>query len=107
MFRMRRDSNGNEMTRAQIPFVFGSATSKAAAESIEKDTNRLRKLVFEEIRDAGSCGLTCDEVEARLDLRHQTASARVRELALAGQIIDSELKRKTRSGRAAVVWVVV
>ena len=95
------------MTRAQVPFVFGSDRSKAAAESIEKDTNRLRRLVYEEIKEAGSSGMTCDEVEARLDLKHQTVSARMRELAIAGRIIDSELKRKTRSGRAAVVWICI
>ena len=85
-------------------FVHGSDTSQEAAESIAKDTNRLRALVLEEIRDAG--GLTCDEIEARLEMRHQTCSARVHELMAAGRIRDSGMRRKTRSGRNAVVWVI-
>lgn len=86
------------------PSAAGSDTSEAAAESIAKDTNRLRCLVLEEIRDAG--GLTCDECEERLALKHQTCSARVYELKGSGRIRDSGMRRKTRSGRNAVVWVV-
>lgn len=82
----------------------GNAMSKAAAESIERDTPRLRRLVREEI--AATDGLTCDEVEERLNLRHQTASARVHELMESGQIRDSGMRRKTRSGRTATVWVI-
>lgn len=84
-------------------FNRGSDTSREAAESIAKDTNRLRRLVLEEIRDGG--GLTCDECEERLNLRHQTCSARVHELMEAGRIRDSGMRRKTRSGRNATVWV--
>lgn len=88
-------------------YARGSDTSKAAAESMIKDTSRLRALVYEEIKDAGSTGLTCDEVEVRLKLRHQTASARVNELMNRNRIVDSGVRRKTRSLRNAVVWIVV
>lgn len=37
-------------------------------------------------------------------MRHQTASARVRELVLAGLIEDTGKRRKTRSGRGARVY---
>ncbi len=37
-------------------------------------------------------------------MRHQTASARIRELAIAGRIVDSNIKRRTRSKRKAIVW---
>lgn len=84
-------------------FNRGNAESEAAAESIAKDTPRLRRLVFEEIRDAG--GLTSDECEERLGMRHQTCSARVHELMTEGKIRDSGMRRKTRSGRTATVWV--
>jgi predicted transcriptional regulator len=46
---------------------------------------------------------TCDEVEERMALRHQTASARVHELARAG-LIEPDGERRTRSGRRATVW---
>lgn len=85
-------------------FARGSDTSKEAAESIAKDTGRLRLLVLEEIRDAAG-GLTCDEIEIRLELTHQTCSPRVNELMRSGRIRDSGVRRKTRGGRNAAVWV--
>jgi hypothetical protein len=83
-----------------------SPTSVAAAESIKPDANRLRMVVLSAIRDAPD-GLTCDECEVLTGLRHQTCSARFRELALGGRIVDTGQTRKTRSGRAAAVWQVV
>ena len=82
----------------------GSRTSYAAAVSVQGATPRLRGIVLARIKAAG--GLTCDEVEAEAQMSHQTTSARIRELALAGAIVDSGERRKTRSGRAACVWVV-
>lgn len=49
-------------------------------------------------------GATCDEAEAALDLRHQTCSALIRELVLLDCLVDSRVRRRTRSGRRAVVW---
>ena len=49
-------------------------------------------------------GLTTDEVEEALDRTHQSISARVNALKDAGWIIDSGQRRKTRSGRDAIVW---
>lgn len=51
-------------------------------------------------------GLTCDEVEVIAGMKHQTASARIRDLYLEGAILDSGERRPTRSGRSAVVWKV-
>lgn len=79
-------------------------TSVAAAQSIAGGAEQLRARVLAEIATRG--GATCDEVEVALDLRHQTASARVNELAEEGKIADSGARRKTRSGREAIVWVV-
>jgi hypothetical protein len=50
-------------------------------------------------------GRTADELIVELDRGHATVSARVNELANAGWIVDSGIRRKTRSGRDAVVWV--
>jgi hypothetical protein len=46
---------------------------------------------------------TCDELEIRHGLTHQTCSASVNWLMKHGQIIADGI-RKTRSGRSARVW---
>lgn len=86
------------------PFVRDSETSRDAAESMTDHVGGLRKQILDVIK-ASPTGLTCDECEALLGMRHQTASARVRELRGLELIVDSGEKRKTRSGRNAVVWV--
>ena len=86
------------------PFVRGSDTSEAAAESIEPSVPTLQACVFA-CFVAASSGLTCDEAEQETGLRHQTASARIRELVLLGAIHDSGRRRKTSSGRSARVYV--
>jgi hypothetical protein len=63
----------------------------------------LRQIYFACRRDHG-IGLTCDEVEQALDRTHQSISARVNQLRDSGWIVDSGERRKTRSGRNAVVW---
>jgi len=88
------------------PYARGSDTSFNAAASVEELTGRLRRQVYSAIDKYGDRGLTCDEVEVALGLRHQTASARINELSNRAFIIDSGRRRKTRSGRDAVVWVV-
>lgn len=86
------------------PYVKGSDTSKAAAESVEPDLGRLEGLVLSHISSRGLLGATDDETEVALDLSHQTASARRRRLVQLGRVVDSGMRRKTRSGRKAVVW---
>lgn len=66
-----------------------------------KLTQRLR--VEQAFRQAGRRGLTRDQVEADLGLSHQTATARVRELLLDGVVTETQLRRRTRSGRYAAV----
>lgn len=84
-------------------YVIGSDTSKAASSSLELVLNDLQLLVLKTIEEAPN-GMTCDEVELKLNLRHQTASARVNELMEAEYIVDSGERRKTSSGRKATVW---
>jgi hypothetical protein len=81
------------------------ATSRLAAASMKASVEGLRNRVLGAIRHLGDHGASCDDVEMVLDMTHQTASARVHELAWAGFIQDSGRQRKTRSGRAAIVWV--
>lgn len=79
-------------------------TSKEAAAKIKKHVSKLAAEVFQVIKTKN--GLTCDEVEVELEMSHQTASARIRELVLAGRIEDSGDRRPTRSNRRATVWKV-
>lgn len=78
-------------------------TSIAAANAVADSASQMRARCFVEIKNRG--GATCDELEMVLDLKHQTASARLNELATAGMIIDSSARRMTRSGCKAIVWV--
>ncbi len=50
-------------------------------------------------------GATCDEVEVSLGGRHQTISSAVNRIMKSGLVKDSGIRRKTRSGRKAIVWV--
>ena len=91
--------------------LFGSApfsnntTSKEAAEEIKPMIENLEEQVFSEIRKRIDFGMTCDEIEIILKMSHQTASARIRGLFLKDMIKASDLYRKTRTGRKAIVWV--
>lgn len=58
--------------------------------------------LFEEVGDEG---LTDDEIEVRLGLKHQTASAQRRTLELGLWVKKTNRRRDTRSGRAAGVYV--
>jgi hypothetical protein len=88
------------------PHVRGSATSKAAADSVAECAGNLRNKVLTCIADTGAAGSTCDEIEQALQLRHQTCSARIVELVNAGKILKTDRTRRTRSGRAAAVYTV-
>lgn len=87
----------------------GTPTSKEAAESLTPETLKgLRAKVYNLIaaRSFIGNGTTSDDIERILDMRHQTASARVNELANGG-LIEGRGRRTTRSGRSAVAYWVV
>ena len=82
----------------------GIETSRDAAEAIRPDLSRLHRLVRDTIAQAVD-GMTCKEVEQATGLSHQTASARLNELAycyppLVGHIIDplTGKPRRRRTG---------
>ena len=90
----------------------GTDTSRDAAASIVDQVNGMCRDVLRAIREAED-GLTCDEVEQLLSMKHQTASARIRDLtscqpALLEQRLDQATgkpaRRATRSGRTARVY---
>ena len=87
-------------------------TSLDAAESIKPAVPHLQKRVLDCVAPMPG-GLTCDQVECITGLSHQTCSARFRELASCQPPLIKKLilddgtfaRRKTRSGRAAYVWI--
>jgi hypothetical protein len=82
----------------------GVSTSIEAAESIRPHRKRLKTMVLDFIRNRGTIGATDWEIEQHLQLSHQTASARRNELVKDGGVYRSHEKRKTGSGRNAIVW---
>lgn len=88
-----------------IPYAKGSDTSEAAAISIEPHVERCEQIVLNCIRYFDDKGVTCDAIEEVTELSHQCASARICGLKKKSLIHDSGLRRKTRSGRSAVVWL--
>ena len=81
-----------------------SPTSASAAESIQPHLSELQQAVLRYIRCKAGDGATDDEIERYLGMRHQTVSARRRELVLMGRVVDRGWTRRTRSGRKATVW---
>lgn len=82
-----------------------SETSKAAYRSIKRCSGTIREQLFAYIEQEGLNGTTDDEMEVVFGYRHQTVSARRRELVQAERIVDSGNTRETRSGRQAIIWV--
>lgn len=96
------------------PFVASSETSRDAASSMKGRTSIIRNQIHQFIKARGHAGATCDEIEVGLGLRHQTASARCRELVLMGHLVkhndprtEKPFRRPTRSGRVADVLFAV
>jgi hypothetical protein len=92
-------------------------TSKEASASLQAVLGPMQQKVLRFIGAQGAQGATCDEVELGLEMKHQTASARIRELSLKDKILLIEvapkpdgtkryLTRLTRSNRPARVYVV-
>lgn len=81
-----------------------SATSVAAAAAVKPDANRLRALVLDALRAVYPDGLTDEQIIDTTGLSPSTARPRRIELVQRNLVRDSGRKRKTRSGREAVIW---
>lgn len=101
--RHRVDPSG---VRPASEMHVGTPTSRAAAEEAEKTATSKRMVVLEAIRQS-SDGLTDREIETVTGFRHETASARRRQLVQALLVRDSGRTRKTPAGLEAVVWETV
>ncbi len=83
----------------------GTDTSRAAATSLRRHAVRQRERILELVRSMAGRGVTADEVERILELSHQTASARLHDLANDGQLVRTDFTRPTRSGRRARIYL--
>ena len=79
-------------------------TSVAAAADLARRLGRLQHMAQTAIRDAGSDGLTADELAARLHLDRWSIQPRTSELKRKGLIRDSGRRRANATGKMAIVW---
>jgi len=89
--------------RRGVPYS-NSTSSKDAADKLPSRSTCWAE-VYRYIAKRGAHGATCEEVEMHLAMRHQTASARIRELVSGGRIRNSGGRRENSSERTAIVWV--
>jgi hypothetical protein len=84
-----------------------SVTSREAADAIKPDASELRRRVLAYLRGRGEDGATDEEMQTGIPMVPNTQRPRRVELVEMGSVVDSGRKRRTRSGRNAVVWVSV
>lgn len=84
----------------------GSRTSRAAAISMIQNSKTKRAQIMREMEKTRLCGMTIDEAAMLLDCQTGSASARMRELELGGEIVKSTATRKTRFGKQAKVYYI-
>lgn len=80
-------------------------TSIAAANAIAPKLGRLQRMAQTAICDAGSHGLTADELAARLDMDRWSIQPRTSELRRKGLIRDSGQRRRNGTNKLAIVWI--
>lgn len=57
------------------------------------------------ITERGSTGVTQDEIDAHFGMKSRRMGQRVRDLEKAGRVVKNGLRRRTRAGRMAEVWI--
>ena len=80
-------------------------TSIAAADALAPKLGRLQQMAKSAICDAGTQGLTADELSARLDMDRWSIQPRTSELKRKGLIRDSGQRRPNATGKLAIVWI--
>lgn len=82
----------------------GSATSRAAADSVRGKLGPAKEKIVAFLRERGVHGGTYDEIVAGAGLSVPTVCGRMVELVHAGVVRKTERTRSTASGRQAVVY---
>lgn len=94
-----------QMTFAEQPPSVPRETSEEAAEAIKRKRLAQWRRIHERLILAGWGGLTDQEIQRATGLDPSTERPRRIELVNAGLVYDSGRKRRTLSGRRAIVWV--
>ena len=81
-------------------------TSAAAAGQIAGHAPTQRALMLRILRERGRAGVTDQELQTVAGLPSNSEGPRRWELERHGVVVDSGQRRRTRSGRFAIVWVV-
>lgn len=87
------------------PYKRDSETSRKAAEEVRPKAKSYRAACLGYVYGRGRAGATNEEVATALGMKIQTVCPRMLELREAKQLVDSQLRRPTASGRDAVVWI--
>jgi DNA-binding MarR family transcriptional regulator len=88
-----------------VPGHRGIDTSAAAAASLAPSLSYLQAKVFRALAEAGSRGLTTNELAERLRIDRGSIQPRTSELRAKGHIRDSRQRRLNANGKNAIVWV--
>ena len=88
-----------------LPYQPHSETSHQAAIEAESCAENARGMVYRMIREVGTYGCTDEELQDALEMNPSTERPRRVELVFRGLVCDSGLRRKTKAGRLATVWV--
>lgn len=99
------DDQGRLNLWALPAHVLESETSREAATKIKNSAPHIRGRVYDLIKASRRYGRTDEEVQIMMALNPSTQRPRRVELVRAGAVFDSGRKRKTKSGRRAVVWI--
>lgn len=97
---------GNKtMNKPPLKFPKVAATSIAAHNSIQPVAGTLEYEVYRAIIEAGSAGMTNEEIVTKTKVLLQTTCGRVNSLVKKGLVKDSGTTRLTQTQRRATVWV--
>lgn len=83
-------------------------TSREAGEAAKPHAGKQREMIYNWIKLSNTLvpkGMTADELSLLFNLPAQSVSARINGLHRDAYIVDSGMRRKTRYGRNAIVWV--
>ena len=83
----------------------GIPTSVEGAKHIQPKVGTMYDRILEHLDGMGRWGATNCELREIIGCENGTMSARIRELVLKGQIVDSGNIRKAKSGVNQIVWV--
>ncbi len=95
----------DDLARPEPPAQRHSDTSVAAADAIAGHAETLRARVHRFLVERGTEGATDEEMQTLIPMPASTQRPRRCELVEAGLATDSGARRKTASGRDAVVWL--